>query len=89
MTPPGPRPSLTASASPGRPKVTIRETRRPARQPSTPPCGARNFNKSIYRRRNVVERRFHRLKQRRGNAARYDKRPDCHLAALTFVGTSI
>ncbi|MYU47598.1 transposase, partial [Streptomyces sp. SID7803] len=36
------------------------------------PCG---FDRSSYRRRNVVERCFHRLKQWRGLAIRYDKRP--------------
>ncbi|WP_435839559.1 transposase [Streptomyces caniferus] len=34
------------------------------------PCG---FNKAVYRRRNVVERCFHRLKQWRGTATRYEK----------------
>ncbi|MDF9804204.1 transposase [Streptomyces sp. HB372] len=37
------------------------------------PCG---FDKAAYRRRNVVERCFHRLKQWRGIATRYDKHPD-------------
>ncbi|MFI5666416.1 hypothetical protein [Streptomyces sp. NPDC051704] len=35
-----------------------------------PPC---HFDKTVHRRRNVVERRFHRLKQRRGIATRYDR----------------
>jgi len=34
------------------------------------PCG---FDPAVYRRRNVVERCFHRLKQWRGIATRYDK----------------
>ncbi|MFB7952766.1 transposase [Streptomyces sp. NPDC056045] len=33
-------------------------------------------DKNAYRRRNVVERCFHRLKQWRGIATRYDKHPD-------------
>ena len=37
--------------------------------------------------RNVVERCFHRLKQWRGIATRYDKRPDRYLAAITLANT--
>ncbi|PBC85918.1 MULTISPECIES: transposase [unclassified Streptomyces] len=48
------------------------------------PCG---FNKAVYRRRNVGERCFHRLRQWRGIATRYDKHPDRHLAALTLAST--
>lgn len=36
------------------------------------PCG---FDRAVYRGRNVVERCFHRLKQWRGIATRYDKQP--------------
>lgn len=50
------------------------------------PCG---FDKAAYRRRNVVERCFHRLKQWRGIAAGYDKRPDRYLAAVTLASTLI
>ncbi|MET9346150.1 IS5/IS1182 family transposase, partial [Streptomyces termitum] len=39
--------------------------------------------------RNVVERCFHRLKQWRGIATRYDKRPDHYLAAITLASTLI
>ncbi|GAO13013.1 hypothetical protein TPA0598_16_00170 [Streptomyces lydicamycinicus] len=46
------------------------------------PCG---FDKAVYRRRNVVERCFHRLKQWRGIATRYDKPPDRYLAATATV----
>lgn len=44
---------------------------------------------AAYRRRNVVERCFHRLKQWRGIATRYDKRPDRYLAAITLASTLI
>ncbi|MFE2141440.1 transposase, partial [Streptomyces sp. NPDC059456] len=51
-----------------------------------PPC---HFHKTIYRRRNVVERCFHRLKQWRGIATRYDKHPTRHQAAITLASTLI
>ncbi|MFF8279681.1 IS5 family transposase [Streptomyces lateritius] len=50
------------------------------------PCG---FDKRTYRRRNVAERCFHRLKQWRGIATRYDMRPDRYLAVVTFASTLI
>ncbi|MGA5648810.1 transposase [Streptomyces seoulensis] len=50
------------------------------------PCG---FDRAAYRRRNVVERCFHRLKQWRGIATRYDKHPDRYLAAITLASTLI
>ncbi|ALC31627.1 transposase [Streptomyces sp. CFMR 7] len=50
------------------------------------PC---RLDKRAYRQRNVVERCFHRLKQWRGIATRYDKRPDCYLAAVTLASTLI
>lgn len=50
------------------------------------PCG---FDKAAHRRRNVVERCFHRLKQWRGIATRYDKRSDRYLAAITLASTLI
>ncbi|NKQ25163.1 transposase [Streptomyces galbus] len=40
-------------------------------------------------RRNVVERCFHRLKQRRGIATHYDKQPDRYLTAITLDSTLI
>ncbi len=46
-------------------------------------------DKSVYRRRNVVERCFHRLRQWRGTATRYDKRPDRYLAAHTLTSTLV
>ncbi|CAL9363165.1 IS5 family transposase IS1650 (plasmid) [Streptomyces sp. enrichment culture] len=50
------------------------------------PCG---FDTAAYRRRNVVERCFHRLKQWRGIATRYDKHPDRYLAAISLASTLI
>lgn len=41
------------------------------------------------RRRNVVERCFHRLKQWRGIATRYDKQPGRYCAAITLVSALI
>ncbi|MFJ9640327.1 hypothetical protein [Streptomyces sp. NPDC101178] len=42
-----------------------------------------------WRRRNVVERCFHRLEQWRCLAARYDRRSDRYLAAVTLASTLI
>jgi transposase len=50
------------------------------------PCG---FDRAVYRRRNVVERCFNRLKQWRGIATRYEKQPDRYLAAITLASTLI
>ncbi|MFH9016352.1 IS5 family transposase [Streptomyces sp. NPDC017943] len=50
------------------------------------PCG---FDRAVYRRRNVVERCFHRLKQWRGIATRYDKQPGRYRAAITLASTLI
>ncbi len=50
------------------------------------PC---RFDKAAYRRRNVVERCFHRLKQWRGIATRYDKHPARYQAAITLASTLI
>ncbi|MFC8765458.1 hypothetical protein ACFUAG_32710 [Streptomyces sp. NPDC057193] len=50
------------------------------------PCG---FDTAAYRRRNVAERCFHRPKQWRGIATRYDKRPDRYLAGTTLASTLI
>lgn len=47
------------------------------------------FDKAAYRRRNVVERCFRRLKQWRGIATRYDKHRDRYLAAVTLASTLI
>ncbi|MER5418177.1 transposase, partial [Streptomyces virginiae] len=50
------------------------------------PC---HLDKAVYRRRNVVERCFHRLKQWRGIATRYDKPPARYQAAITLASTLI
>ena len=41
-----------------------------------------SFSPWVYRQRNLVERFFNRIKQFRGLATRYDRRPDNDLAAL-------
>ncbi|GAA0418301.1 hypothetical protein GCM10010357_44550 [Streptomyces luteireticuli] len=43
------------------------------------------FDKQIYKRRNLVERCFNRLKQWRGIATRYDKIAECYQAAVTLA----
>ncbi|MFI5580159.1 transposase, partial [Streptomyces sp. NPDC051822] len=43
------------------------------------------FDRCLYRRRNVVERCFNRLKQWRGLATRYDKTRESYQAALTIA----
>lgn len=48
------------------------------------PCG---FDRSLFRRPNVVERCFHRLKQWRGIATHHDKQPGRYLAAITLAST--
>lgn len=43
------------------------------------------FDKQVYKRRNVVERCFNRLKQLRGIATRYDKTAQSYEAAVTLA----
>lgn len=43
------------------------------------------FDRGIYKRRNVVERCFNRLKQWRGIATRYEKTAESYQAALTLA----
>jgi transposase len=43
------------------------------------------FDRCLYRRRNVVERCFNRLKQWRGLATRYDKTRESYHAAVTIA----
>ncbi len=43
------------------------------------------FDKQVYKRRNVVERCFNRLKQWRGIATRYDKTAQSYTAAVTLA----
>ena len=47
------------------------------------------FSKWLYRYRNLVERFFNKLKQFRGIATRYDKRPDNFLAAIKLASVRI
>ncbi len=54
----------------------------PARQPRRAPPA---FDKQLYKRRNVVERCFNRLKQWRGIATRYDKTAESYEAAVTLA----
>lgn len=53
-------------------------------------CGSRGgrppaFARQFYKRRNVVERCFNRLKQWRGVATRYDKTAESYQAAVTLA----
>lgn len=47
------------------------------------------FSRYLYRQRNLVERFFNRIKGFRGLAARYDRRPENFLAALTLASIRI
>jgi transposase len=47
------------------------------------------FSAWVYRRRNLVERFFNRIKQFRGLATRYDRSPDNFLTALKLVALRI
>ena len=47
------------------------------------------FSRWVYRQRNLVERFFNRIKQFRGIATRYDKRPENYLAAVKLVAARI
>ncbi len=47
------------------------------------------FSPWLYRQRNPIERFFNRIKQMRGLATRYDRRPDNFLAALKLAATRI
>ncbi len=51
--------------------------------------GSFSFSSWVYRRRNLVERFFNRIKQFRGVATRYDKRPENYLAAVKLVAARI
>ena len=44
-----------------------------------------SFSPWVYRQRNLVEHFFNRIKQFRGLATRYDRRPDNYLAALKLA----
>ncbi|MER6471409.1 transposase, partial [Streptomyces collinus] len=43
------------------------------------------FDRDTYKRRNVVERCFNKLKQWRGIATRYDKTTESYQAAVTLA----
>lgn len=51
--------------------------------------GGFSFSTWVYRQRNLVERFFNRLKQFRGLATRYDRRPENYLAALKLAAIRI
>ena len=51
--------------------------------------GRFGFSTWVYRQRNLVERFFNRIKQFRGLATRYDRRPENYLAALKLVAIRI
>jgi transposase len=48
-----------------------------------------SFSTWVYRQRNLVERFFNRIKQFRGLATRYDRRPENYLAALQLAAIRI
>ena len=47
------------------------------------------FNKRLYRKRNLVERFFNKLKHSRAVATRYDKRDDNYLAGVMLASARI
>ncbi len=47
------------------------------------------FSKRLYRKRNLVERFFNKLKQFRAVATRYDKRDDNYLACVKLASVRI
>ncbi|MBO9112786.1 MULTISPECIES: IS5 family transposase [Rhizobium/Agrobacterium group] len=51
--------------------------------------GSFSFSRWVYRQRNLVERFFNKIKQFRGIATRYDKRPENYLAAVKLVAPRI
>ncbi len=51
--------------------------------------GTFTFSRWVYRQRNLVERFFNRIKQMRGLATRYDRRPDNFLAAIKLAAVRI
>jgi transposase len=59
----------------------VRNRLRCGSQGGRPPA----FDKQVYKRRNVVERCFDRLKQWRGIATRYDKTAESYRAAVTLA----
>lgn len=57
--------------------------------PKTNRKGSFAFSRWVYRQRNVVERFFNRIKQFRGIATRYDKRPENYLVTVKLVAARI
>jgi transposase len=51
--------------------------------------GSFSFSTWVYRQRNLVERFFNRIKQFRGLATRYDRRPENFLAAIQLAAIRI
>jgi transposase len=47
------------------------------------------FNKRLYRKRNIIERFFNKLKHFRAIATRYDKRDDNYLASIKLASARI
>jgi transposase len=62
-------------------------------EPNIPPKSCRThpqpFDEALYRRRNLVERFFNRIKQYRGLATRYDKLPENFLAGILLAAIRI
>lgn len=61
--------------------------------PNIPPKALRKaprpWNRPLYKRRNIIERFFNRLKQYRGLATRYDKLADTFMAGITIAAIRI
>lgn len=57
--------------------------------PKTNRKGTFVFSPWVYRQRNLVERFFNCIKQLRGIATRYDKRPENYLAAVKLVAAGL
>lgn len=57
--------------------------------PKSNRASKREYNKHIYKERNLVERFFNRIKQYRGLATRYEKTSVCYLAMLHMAASRI
>ncbi len=57
--------------------------------PKTNRKGSLAFSPWVYRQRNLVEHFFNRIKEFRGIATRYDKRPENFLAAVKLIAARI
>jgi transposase len=47
------------------------------------------FSRWVYRQRNLIDRLFNKLKQFRGIATRYDKKPENFLAAIKLIAARL